>query len=133
MSHFFVVPRKVLWRPLRPFLITFSGLFETACLQYYAISEILQFLVFEIDKTASKNWNEEKTKNLNRLKEFSSYYTFFFKNFWWIDESFYSRTRICRKIIVITSLMRNDQKVWFWAFFSSQFLDVICRKVLLGI
>ena len=63
-----MVPQKVLWRPLRPILITYSGLFETACLQYYAISEILQFLVFEIDKTASKNWNEEKNEEFKSFE-----------------------------------------------------------------
>ena len=94
-----------------------------------------EFASFEIEKHASKNSNEEEHERCEN-EEFNSFertlFSFYenhFLIFFSTDKSYFYLKRFCRKIFLMTSLIRNDQQYWFWAFFSSQFPDMIYHKV----
>ena len=77
-----------------------------------------------------KNMSDAKTKNSIPLKErYSRSTKIIFWFFFSTDKSYFYLKRFCRKNFLMTSLMRNDQQYWFWAFFSSQFPDMIYHKV----
>ena len=95
-----------IWVPILEFLCTctfvktFSGLFRNTCTSCYTFSERLKFIVFKIDKTASKFLNEEEHgqyKNKELLKSYAApVINIFWKKFS-MDESYYYLTRFCQK------------------------------------
>ena len=90
------------------------------------LQELADFFLRNYKDTCGK---ESTLFNLELLEIFSSYFKHFLKNFFSIDESYYCVTIFWEKILLIAPLMRNGQKRWFWKFFTSQSLHIICHKV----
>lgn len=83
---------------LRPLYTLFYVYLHFLITPFYTFSDWLKFLVFKIDKTTWRIWSFEK-------ELFSSFYKHFL-DFLSIDES-YCYLKTCRKVFLMTSLMRN--------------------------
>ena len=89
----------------------------------YVFSEKLKFVVLKIDKTASKILNKQEygQSEYEIIEAFErvialllqTIFNFFKK----INQKCCCSTRLCQKVFLMASLLKNHQKCKFWAFF----------------
>ena len=69
--------------------------------------------------------------NTESFTLFIGIYEHLLKNCFSMDGSYYCLLTFCQKYFLIASLTRNDQKYWFWAFYSLQLRNKIYHKTSL--
>ena len=93
------------------FQLRFLAFLERTCILFYVVYERLKFLVFKIDKIASKNLNQGERRQFENeefetfekifpsyFKHFFRYFLYFCSAFFVIAKSCYCLTRFCREM-----------------------------------
>ena len=113
----------------------FLAFLETTLTPCYAFSERSKFYSFQYWQNSIKKikWGRARAIPRGIIRNFWKNNSLHVINILWfffsVDESYYYLTRICQKNVLMTSLMKNDQKCELGKLFLSYFLDITYQRV----